>query len=261
MKWLETADYHGLSRAAASVLLASLEANPRLVIGLPTGRTPEGMYSRIVQECSLSYRCFRDVVTFNLDEYVGLRRDHPGSYASYMRKHLFDHVDIDPANVHIPDGLAERFRVTEPGQLFDEALGRECESYEAAIENAGGIDLMFLGLGMNGHIGFNEPGAALTSRTRVIRLSESTRKANAALFPDGDVPQRAITMGIATILAAKKIVVLASGAAKQEAVSRLAVDVDDIQFPASALHRHDDVTVIVDLAARPIPEEIVIDLE
>jgi len=243
------------------MLLDALDQNPRLVIGLPTGRTPEGMYSRVVQECRRSYRCFSDVVTFNLDEYVGLRRDHPGSYASYMRKHLFDHVGIHPENVHIPDGLAERFRPTEPGHPFDDSLAKECEAYEKSLQEAGGIDLIFLGLGMNGHIGFNEPGAAVTSRTRVIRLSESTRKANADHFADGDVPQRAITMGIATILGAKKIVLLASGPAKREAVTRLATEQEDIQFPASALHRHADVTVIVDRGARPVPEEIVIDLE
>lgn len=244
MKWVAVGDYDDLSRVAARIMLDALAANPLLVLGLPTGRTPEGMYARLVTECARDYRCFRDVVTFNLDEYVGIAGDHPGSYSSYMRRHLVGHVDIDPQSVHIPDGLATRFR--DRASTADEALEMECEDYERSIREEGPIDLLYLGLGRNGHIGFNEPGTLFDSKTHVIQLSESTRNANAALFPDGNVPQRAITMGIGTILAARRVILLASGESKREAVRRLHKERENTDFPASALRGHPDVMVICD---------------
>jgi glucosamine-6-phosphate deaminase len=189
------------------------------------------MYERVVRECSHTYHCFRDVATFNLDEYVGVPREHPGSYFSYMQRHLFRHVDIDPSNAHIPDGNAPN----------PEA---ECQRYEQEIESAGGLSLTFLGLGRNGHIGFNEPGTAFDSRTRLVELTQSTRHANASDFPDGHVPQRAITMGIATILESRRIVLLVAGAGKEDAVERLRSGEVTEAFPASALTQHGDVTVL-----------------
>ena len=232
MIWEKHENYDALSARAAKLLFDSIRTNPRAVLGLPTGRTPLGMYQRVVAECKHEYHCFRDVTTFNLDEYVGIPADHEGSYHTYMQHNLFDHVDIDPSRTHIPDGNAKD-------------LEAECRRYDAAIPSAGGLDLTFLGLGRNGHIGFNEPGTPFNSRTRIVELTESTRIANAAHFPDGHVPSRAITMGIGTILESKRIVLLASGSGKQEAIDRLRSREIDVAFPASALWKHNDVIVLV----------------
>lgn len=250
MNWEIVNDPDELSRAAAAHLLSTVERRADAVLGLPTGRTPEGMYAAVVAGCRAKYRCFLDVRTFNLDEYVGIGPTHPGSYRAYMQRHLFGHVDIRPENIHIPDGLAASARADMPGLDFESALHLECARYEAAIA-ANPIDLIVLGVGRNGHIGFNEPGASFDSRTRVVQLTESTRRANAPCFPDGNVPDRAITMGIATILSAKTIVLLASGESKRDAMSRLHAASPDPSFPASALAGHPDVTVIVDRAAAP----------
>lgn len=232
MIWESFPDYASLSARAASFFLAAIRDNPRIVLGLPTGQTPLGMYERVVADCAREYRCFRDVVTFNLDEYAGISCEHPGSYCSFMQRMLFDHVDIAPENAHIPDGAAPD-------------LDAECACYERDIAAAGGLALTFLGLGSNGHIAFNEPGTPWTSRTRVVELAESTRAANAALFPGEAVPSRAITMGIATILASRRIVLLASGERKRAAIERLRSGERSEDFPASALHAHADVTVLV----------------
>ena len=231
MKWERLPDYDALSARAASILLDAIRSNPREVLGLPTGRTPIGMYDRVVGECSREYHCFRDVVTFNLDEYVGIPRHHPGSYCTFMREHLFDHVDLAAGNTHIPNGMATD-------------LDAECAHYENELREAGALGLTFLGLGRNGHIGFNEPGTPFDSRTRVVELHESTRIANASLFPDGHVPTSAITMGIATILESRRIVLLVAGGGKEEAVERLHARKVTEDFPASALWLHDDVTVL-----------------
>jgi len=232
MKWETLPDYDALSERAARILLSCIRANPRAVLGLPTGRTPIRMYERVVAECGREYHCFRDVVTFNLDEYVAIPRTHPGSYFTFMQQNLFQHVDVDPSNVHIPDGTAPD-------------LAAECARYEREIADAGGLDITFLGLGSNGHIAFNEPGTPFTARTRVIALTQSTRDANAPVFAGGDVPTHAITMGIGTILSSRRIVLLASGANKRAAIERLRSGEVSDEFPASALHAHADVTVLV----------------
>ncbi|MFN2237837.1 MAG: glucosamine-6-phosphate deaminase [Thermoanaerobaculia bacterium] len=249
MKWIVVEDYDAISNRAASRLLEAIETDPRAVLLLPTGSTPEGMYREIVSACRTRYRCFGDVTTFNLDEYVGIPPEHPSSYRSYMRERLFRHVDIDPARIHIPDGMAASVRSANPSLSMDDALDLECARYELAIAAAGGIGLALLGLGRNGHIGFNEPGSPVVSKTRVVTLEESTRDANAPFFPEGEVPRRAITAGIATILAARSIVLLAAGDAKAPAIRRLATEPPDPAFPASALAQHPNVTVIVDRAA------------
>src|SRR5687768_10434611 len=159
MKWETFESQDALSGRAAEILLNAINENPRVVLGLPTGRTPIGMYDRVVRECSREYHCFRDVTTFNLDEYAGVPKEHPGTYYTYMKQHLFDHVDIDPENAHIPHGEAPD-------------LGAECARYENEIRDAGGLGLTFLGLGRNGHIGFNEPGTAFDSRTRLVELTQ-----------------------------------------------------------------------------------------
>jgi glucosamine-6-phosphate deaminase len=232
MNWETLTEYDALSDRAATILLAAIRRDPHIVLGLPTGRTPVRMYERVVSACSREYHCFRDVVTFNLDEYVGIEQDHPGSYFTFMKRHLFDHIDINPANAHIPNGAAPD-------------LNAECSRYEKTIADAGGLGLTFLGLGANGHIAFNEPGTRFDSRTRVVALTESTRIANASFFPEGEVPSRAITMGIATILQSKSIVLLASGDRKRAAIERLRSGEISEEFPASALWQHPDVTVLI----------------
>jgi glucosamine-6-phosphate deaminase len=229
MNWEICNDYDALSERAAAILLQSIRRDPELVLGLPTGRTPIGMYDRVVATCSREYHCFSDVTTFNLDEYVGLPSDHPGSYCTFMKQHLFEHVDIDRRNTHIPNG--ER---PDPTQ------------YERDIASAGGLDLTFLGLGSNGHIAFNEPGTPFDARTRVVALTPSTRAANAALFADRNVPTHAVTMGIATILESRAIILLASGENKRDAVRRLRSEDVSEDFPASALWRHENVHVLLD---------------
>lgn len=231
MNWETYPDYDILSNRAAEIFLAAILRNPRTVLGLPTGRTPIRMYERVVAACNREYHCFRDVVTFNLDEYAGIERTHPGSYYTFMKQHLFDFTDIDPAHAHIPNGAATN-------------LDAECARYEREIASAGGLDITFLGLGSNGHIAFNEPGTPFDSRTRVVTLTESTRAANAPLFPDGDVPTHAITMGIGTILESKSIVLLASGEKKRSAIERLRSGEISEDFPAGALWKHADVTVL-----------------
>ncbi|HEX7828397.1 MAG TPA: glucosamine-6-phosphate deaminase [Thermoanaerobaculia bacterium] len=225
MRWESFDAPDALAGRAAEILLSAIRENPRVVLGLPTGRTPIGMYERVVRECSREYHCFRDVTTFNLDEYAGLPREHPGSYFSYMKQHLFDHVDLDPSNAHLPNADAP-------------------EQYERDIAAAGGLDLTFLGLGRNGHIGFNEPGTSFDARTRVVELTQSTRHANADLFEDGHVPTHAVTMGIATILESRRIVLLVSGSGKEDAIARLRSGEISEEFPASALWKHGDVTVL-----------------
>jgi glucosamine-6-phosphate deaminase len=236
MNWETFRDYDALSEGAAAILLNAIRANPKVVLGLPTGNTPLGMYARIVATCSREYHCFRDVVAFNLDEYVGIPRDHPGSYFTFMQRHLFGHVDIEPANTHIPNGTAPDRKV-------------ECARYERSIASAGGIGITFLGLGSNGHIAFNEPGTPFDSRTHVVALSESTRRANAGFFLDQPVPTHAITMGIGTILESREIILLASGAKKHDAIARLRSAAQGVDFPASALWSHANVRVLVDEAA------------
>ena len=240
MKWETLADYAALSTRAAALMLDAISRDGKLVLGLPTGNTPVGMYDRVVAECGRQYHCFRDVVAFNLDEYVGIPRDHPGSYFTFMQQHLFSHVDIDPKNTFIPNGRAPDLKV-------------ESERYDRLIRNAGNIGLTVLGLGSNGHIAFNEPGTPFDSRTHVVALSESTRRANAAFFLDQPVPTHAITMGIGTILESRSIVLLASGEKKREAIARLRSGEQSADFPASALWSHSDVLVLVDGPASASP--------
>lgn len=231
MNWESFDSYESLAARAAEIFLAAIRRDPRLVLGLPTGRTPIGLYERVVAACRRQYHCFRDLTTFNLDEYAGIPGDHPGSYCTFMKRHLFDHVDLDPHRTHIPRGAAAD-------------LETECARYENEIRAAGGLGLTFLGLGANGHIAFNEPGTPFDSRTHVAALSAETRQSNAEIFAGESVPAHAITIGIGTILDSRSIVLLASGANKRAAMEHLRSREIGEDFPASALWLHEDVTVL-----------------
>lgn len=207
------------------------------VLGLATGDTTLPIYAGLVEAHRANGVSFRHATTFNLDEYAGLSRGHPASFARFMREALLSHVDIDPGRVHLLDGAAP-----DPTA--------EAERYERAIRAAGGIDLQLLGIGANGHIGFNEPGSALNSRTRCVTLEPSTRDANRHAFPGGErVPGQALTMGIGTILEAREIVLAATGAAKASAIACAVDGPVTPDCPASALQAHPAATIICDRAA------------
>lgn len=232
LKWIETKDYHELSEKACDIFEAQIKEKPTSVLGLATGSTPIGLYNELVERNKAGIISFKDVTTFNLDEYVGIDPNNKASYHYFMNEHLIDHVDINKENTNIPDGHVSN-------------LQEACNKYEQLIEKAGGIDLQVLGIGVNGHIGFNEPGTSFESLTHIVELTQSTIDANQKYFdkPE-DMPRSAITMGIKTILQAKKIVLLISGESKQEAYTRLRTGEITEDFPASALHLHPDVTVI-----------------
>ena len=225
-----------MSAVAAEIVAARFRAKPDAVLLLPTGTTPLGMYGRLAQLHAEEGLSFVRATFFNLDEYLGLAPDHPASYHVYMEETFYELVDADPARVHVPDGSAP-----DP-----EA---ECERYEAAIREAGGVDLAVLGIGRNGHIGFNEPGASFGSRTRVVRLAESTRRVNAADFEGNRAPERAITVGMATIFEAREVLLLASGANKAGAVAAAVEGEISESVPASILRRHPNATFLLDAEA------------
>lgn len=221
----------------AEHLRKQLERKPDSVIGLPTGSTPLMVYREIVAQHKKGKIDFSRVITFNLDEYVGLDGKHVQSYKYYMYKNLFRHVNIDLNNTHIPNGVAEN-------------LEEECRRYDQLIEQLGGIDWQLLGIGLNGHIGFNEPGECLSAVTHVQRLLEETRIANARFFGSlQDVPTHAITMGMGSILRAKKIVLIATGQEKAKILAKAVNGPITTRVPASFLQLHQDVTFVLDQAA------------
>ena len=229
-------DYEAISTAVAYVVAGKLEEEPSTVFMLPTGITPLGMYERLVEIHRSGGLTFANATFFNLDEYLGLAPDHRASFHVYMKENFYDLIDADPARVFVPDGTAP-----DP-----EA---ECERYEAAIREAGGIDVCVLGIGRNGHIGFNEPGAPFDSRTRVVALSESTRKINASDFEADRAPGRAITVGMATIFDSQSVLLLASGTNKAGAVAAAVEDEVSESMPASMLRNHPNAVLFLDEAA------------
>lgn len=230
-------DYDAMSRRAAAIIAAQVVAKPECVLGLATGSTPVGAYRQLVQWNRQGDLSFREVRSVNLDEYCGLAPRHDQSYRYFMQENLFDHVDIVPGNTHVPDGLAGD-------------AGAECARYEQAVAALGYADLQLLGLGRNGHIGFNEPCAEFPVATHLVDLTESTIQANARFFASaGDVPRRALTMGVGTIMRARKILVVASGADKADAVAKMVQGPVTPEVPASILQLHPDVTVVGDEAA------------
>ena len=207
------------------------------VMGLPTGSTPTLIYRGLAVRRKANIVSFRNVTTFNMDEYVGLAPDHPQSYHKFMDDHLFSHVDIAKEKIHILDGCADN-------------LDKECAAYEENIKAAGGIELFLGGLGENGHIAFNEPGSALTSRTRVVALSQETREVNARFFPRiEEVPQLALTVGVGTVMDAREVVVVAAGKRKARAVAACVEGPVTQMWTASCLQMHPNVTLVCDEAA------------
>jgi glucosamine-6-phosphate deaminase len=228
-------DSEEISRQAAQLVAGAVRKKPGLVLGLATGGTMVGVYKHLVQLHKEGSLDFSRVVTFNLDEYLGLPADHSQSFHFFMREHFFSHVNVEPRNIHIPDGTIQG--------KYDQY----CASYEEDICKAGGIDLQILGIGRNGHIGFNEPTSSLASRTRLKVLSQDTMDDNAKAFSPGEKhPRCAITMGIGTILEARKIILLATGAAKAAAVAKSIEGPIASAVSASALQLHPEVTFIVD---------------
>lgn len=229
--------YEEMSKAAAKVVAQVINSKPNAVLGLATGSTPLGLYQELVRMHKEEGLDFSQVTTFNLDEYVGLPSSHPQSYHYFMRENLFRHINIPAQNIYIPSGTTDNY------QAF-------CQWYEQRIRECGGIDLQVLGIGTDGHIAFNEPGSSLGSRTRIKTLAKQTIQDNARFFerPE-DVPIYAITMGVGTILEARKIILLANGQKKAEAVAAAIEGPVTSMCTASALQLHRDTTVFLDRPA------------
>ena len=237
MKIIRAKDYKDMSRKAANIISAQVIMKPNCVLGLATGGTPVGAYAQLVDWYNKGDLDFSEVTTVNLDEYRGLPKEHPESYWSFMHKNLFDKVNIRPEAIHLPDG-------TNPD------AADACKKYNEIIHSVGGIDLQLLGLGPNGHIGFNEPGEAFEKETHCVALTESTIEANSRFFENrDDVPRYAYSMGIKSIMQAKKILVVVSGEGKADIVSRAFFGPVTPEVPASILQMHPDVTVVCDEAA------------
>lgn len=237
MKIIVCDNYDKLSEKAAEIVAEQVKKNPKSILGLATGSTPIGMYQKLVEKNQAGEIDFKDIRTFNLDEYYPLADDNEQSYHYFMNEHLFSKINIDPKNTHLLDGTCED-------------TARECAEYESLIEQSGGIDLQILGIGQNGHIGFNEPDANLDSRTHLTNLTENTIEANSRFFDDiSEVPTQALTMGIGTILKARKIILLAGGKNKHNAVKALLTSSISTEMPASMLKVHSDVTLICDKEA------------
>ena len=230
-------DYEAMSRRAAHVMAAEIIHRPDCVLGLATGSTPIGMYKQLIEWNKAGDITFKEVRTVNLDEYKGLSPEHDQGYRYFMQKQLFDHVDILPENTRVPDGLA-----ADPQA--------ECQWYNQVILSMGGIDIQVLGIGHNGHIGFNEPGQAFEQETHVVDLTERTIQANARFFASADeVPRQAMTMGIKSIMMARKILLVISGEEKAEIVKQAFTGPITPLVPASILQLHPYVTLVGDKAA------------
>lgn len=237
MRIYVTENYQEMSRQAANILSAQIILKPDCVVGLATGSSPIGTYDQLVEWYKKGDLDFSEVKTVNLDEYRGLTRDNDQSYYYFMHRHLFDRVNINLDNTNVPDGM-------EPDS------DKECARYEELIRSMGGVDIQLLGIGHNGHIGFNEPDAAFARTTHCVDLTESTIEANKRFFASADdVPRQAYTMGIGTIMKAKKILLIASGEDKAEILAKAFYGPITPEVPASILQLHDDVTLVADKAA------------
>ncbi|WHY68190.1 glucosamine-6-phosphate deaminase [Neobacillus sp. SuZ13] len=237
MKIIEVKDYQQMSNKAAEYIIKKVIQNPSIKLGLATGGTPIGTYKCLIDDYHKNGTTYQKVTTFNLDEYIGLSGENKNSYRYFMNNQLFNYIDINKAKTNIPSGIASDFQ-------------EECHRYEDLINQHGGVDLQILGIGSNGHIGFNEPGTPFASKTHIVELASSTIEANARFFNKiEEVPTKAITMGISTIMDSKEILLLVSGEKKREALFRLLNGEISESFPASVLKNHPCVTIIADKAA------------
>lgn len=237
VKIYKTKDYESMSRKAAVIIAAQVVAKPDCVLGLATGSTPIGAYKKLVEWYESGDLDFAEVTTVNLDEYKGLPAENDQSYRYFMNDNLFNHVNIDKSRTYVPDG-------TEPD------ADKACREYEKIVASVGGADLQLLGMGHNGHIGFNEPADVFEKETHCVNLAASTIEANKRFFASAEeVPKQAYTMGIGTIMSAKKILVVVSGADKADAVKKAFFGPVTPQVPASILQLHPDVTLVADEAA------------
>ena len=237
MRIIETKDYTDMSRKAANLIAAQIVTKPNCVRGLATGSSPIGTYDRLVEMYEQGDLDFSGISTVNLDEYKGLDRENDQSYYYFMHEHLFDRVNVVAERTNVPNGM-------EPD------ADKECKRYEELIASLGGVDLQLLGLGHNGHIGFNEPAEIFDKATHCVDLTESTNEANKRFFASvDDVPRQAYTMGIGTIMRAKKVLLVVSGEDKADIVAKAFFGDVTPQVPASILQMHPDVTVVADAAA------------
>ena len=235
MRLIVAKDYEDVSRKAANIIAAQIQLKPDCVLGLATGSSPVGTYKQLIAKYESGDLDFSKVHTVNLDEYVGLTKDHDQSYAYFMRSNLFDHVNIDQANCNIPNGM-------------NPDAEAECARYDAVIDSFGGADLQLLGLGPNGHIGFNEPGEAFELETHCVDLTPATIEANKRFFDGNEdlVPKQAYTMGIKTIMQARKVLVVANGLAKAKAVKAVVSGPVSPECPGSILQMHPDCILVAD---------------
>lgn len=226
-----------IANEVANLFIQTVNENPKCVLGFATGSTPLGVYGKLIEACNQGLVSFKNVTSFNLDEYVGLDGNHDQSYRYFMDHNLFDHIDINKENTHVPQGVGEDITTL-------------AQQYDVAIEEAGGIDLQILGLGSDGHIAFNEPGTPFNSLTHIAKLAPSTIKDNSRFFNSlSDVPTEAVTMGLESIMRAKKIVLIATGENKAMAVKALIEGIVTEKVPATILRNHPDVTIYLDKEA------------
>lgn len=243
MRIIVEKDYQAMSKKAALMLASQITLKPNSNIGLATGDTPLGMYKRLIEMYKEEEIDFCEVKTFNLDEYCGLEAENKNSYHYYMENNFFKDINIKNYNTHIPDGRADD-------------LKKECIRYEKLIQNSGGIDLQILGIGSNGHIGFNEPSEKLNVNTDIVTLKEETRESNSRFFENKEkVPKKAISMGMGTILKSNRIILLASGKNKAEAIKNTVSGSISTQVPASLLQTHPQITLIIDEDAASLINE------
>lgn len=232
MRLITVKDYDAMSEVTADMIVQQIAEKPNSTIGFSTGSTSTGTYKRLAELCGEDKVSFKNVVSFNLDEYVGLQPNDPNSYMRYMKETLFDCIDIKPANTHIPNGVVAD-------------LSEECRRYDVLLKKYGNIDFQIVGIGQNGHIGFNEPNDEFSVKTQVVKLSESTRKVNAIHFPTPEaMPQFAITMGIGSIMSAKRILLMVNGVNKAQILKKVMHGEVTPQVPASILQHHSNVIVL-----------------
>lgn len=243
MKVVAVKNFEEMSQLAAAMISHQVKEEPNSVLGLATGGTVVGTYKELIKDHEQNHTSYENIHTVNLDEYLGIDKNHPNSYYHFMMENLFSHININQDNTHIPNGLANNYE-------------EESQKYEQVISDLGGVDLQLLGIGVNGHIGFNEPGTPFDSATHVVELEESTRQANKRFFNSiEEVPTHAVTMGISTIMKSKKILLLVSGKTKAEILEKVINEGITETIPATVLKNHPDVTIIADEEALSLVDD------